>query len=128
MRIRSIFVRNFRKLTEPLHITGLGDGMTVIAGDNEDGKSTLLAALRAALFLKHKITGAAVEELVPYGSKVRPELRLELEFAGRPYSLYKAFYQDPRAASIFTRASPPAGFSARRDSPAGERRSAAQRA
>ena len=82
MRIRSIFVRNFRKLTEPLHITGLGDGMTVIAGDNEDGKSTLLAALRAALFLKHKITGAAVEELVPYGSKVRPELRLELEFAG----------------------------------------------
>lgn len=100
MRIRSIFVRNFRKLTEPLHITGLGDGMTVIAGDNEDGKSTLLAALRAALFLKHKITGAAVEELVPYGSKVRPELRLELEFAGQPYSLYKAFYQDPRAELV----------------------------
>jgi hypothetical protein len=44
----------------------------VIAGDNEDGKSTLLLALRAALFVKHKISAGVSEELLPFGSKVRP--------------------------------------------------------
>jgi len=97
MRIRKIQIRNFRKLLGPLTIAGLGDGVTVIAGDNEEGKSTLLLALRAALFVKHKISAGVSEELLPFGSKVRPELRLDLEFGGRPYSLYKAFYQNPRA-------------------------------
>ena len=95
MRIRRIEVRNFRKLVGPLLIDELRDGLTVIAGDNEDGKSTLLHALRAALFLKHK--SSVTDELLPFGSKVRPELRLELELGGKPYSLYKAFCQNPRA-------------------------------
>ncbi len=97
MRIRRIQISNFRKLRGPLTLSGLGDGLTVIAGDNEDGKSTLLLALRAALFVKHKISAGVSEELLPFGSKVRPELRVDLEFGGRPYSIYKAFYQSPRA-------------------------------
>ncbi len=98
MRIRRIEVRNFRKLVGPLLIEELRDGLTVIAGDNEDGKSTLLHALRAALFLKHK--SSVTDELLPFGSKVRPELRLELELGGKPYSLYKAFCQNPRAELV----------------------------
>lgn len=98
MRLRRIEVRNFRKLRGPICIDNLGDGLTVIAGDNEDGKSTLLLALKAALFLKYKAT--VTEDFLPFGSKVRPELRLDLEFFGRPYSLYKAFCQNPRAELV----------------------------
>lgn len=97
MRIRRIQISNFRKLRGPLTLSGLGDGLTVIAGDNEDGKSTLLLALRAALFVKHKISAGVSDDLLPFGSKVRPELRVDLEFGGRPYSIYKAFCQSPRA-------------------------------
>ena len=49
MRIRRIEVRDFRKLGHVV-IDGLADGLNVIAGGNETGKSTLVAALRAALF------------------------------------------------------------------------------
>lgn len=98
MRIRRIEVRNFRKLVGPVVIDQLRDGLTVIAGDNEDGKSTLLHALRAALFLKHK--SSVTDELLPFGSKVRPELRLDLELGGKPYSLFKAFCQNPRAELV----------------------------
>ncbi|MGH8568217.1 MAG: AAA family ATPase, partial [Gammaproteobacteria bacterium] len=45
MYIRRIAVRNFRKLVTPVVIEELGDGVTVIAGDNEEGKSTLLDAI-----------------------------------------------------------------------------------
>ena len=83
MRIRRIQISNFHKLRGPLTLSGLGDGLTVIAGDNEEGKSTLLLALRAALFVKHKISAGVSEELLPFGSKVRPELRVDLEFGGR---------------------------------------------
>jgi predicted ATP-binding protein involved in virulence len=47
---RRIAVRNFRKLVSPAVIDGLREGVTIIAGDNEEGKSTLLLAIRTGLF------------------------------------------------------------------------------
>jgi predicted ATP-dependent endonuclease of OLD family len=41
MLFRQIQVRNFRKLVSPLVIKGLGEGLTVIVGDNEEGKKYL---------------------------------------------------------------------------------------
>ena len=43
MRIRDIEIRDFRKLRHA-RIGELTDGANVIAGENEAGKSTLLAA------------------------------------------------------------------------------------
>jgi DNA repair exonuclease SbcCD ATPase subunit len=97
MLFREIHIRNFRKLVSPLVINGLGRGLTVIVGDNEEGKSTLLDAIRAGLFERHNLGGQGIAQMQPFGSQVRPEIRLDFEIDGRAYSLTKAFAQRARA-------------------------------
>jgi len=95
MLFRQIQIRNFRKLESPLVIGGIGDGLTIIAGDNEDGKSTLLDAIRAGLFERHKLGGAGLARMQPFGSRVRPEIRLDFEINGEAYILHKIFGSSP---------------------------------
>jgi DNA repair exonuclease SbcCD ATPase subunit len=57
MRMRSIGIKDFRKLTGPVRIDEIGDGITVISGDNEEGKSTVLEAIRTVLFTRHRVSG-----------------------------------------------------------------------
>ena len=97
MHFRRITVRNFRKLAAPLVIDDLGDGTTIIAGDNEEGKSTLLDAIRAGLFERHNLSGRAVEAMQPFGSSVRPEIQLDFEIDGKSYTIIKGFAQSPSA-------------------------------
>jgi uncharacterized protein YhaN len=97
MRFRRIAVRNFRKLAAPVVIDGLGDGVTVIAGNNEEGKSTLLQAIRTGLFERHNLGGRALEAMQPFGSSVRPEVQLDLEINGQLYVINKGFAQKPSA-------------------------------
>ena len=102
MHFRRIAVRNFRKLTSPLVIDELGEGVTVIAGDNEEGKSTLLDAIRTGLFERHNLSGRAVEAMQPFGSSVRPEIQIDFEIDGNTYSISKSFAQ--RASALLTTA------------------------
>lgn len=96
MRIRRVEIRNFRKLRGPFVLSDIPDGMTVLYGDNEDGKSTLLLALRAALFVRHDTKDQKIiREFLPYGSEVRPEVTLDLDCAGRAVRLKKGFFQRP---------------------------------
>jgi chromosome segregation ATPase len=106
MIIREFTIKNFRKLVEPVLITGLQPGVNVIAGDNEEGKSTLLTALRCAFFMKHNSTGLQVENLLPYGSQVRPEVTVDFELDNEKYSLQKTFCLKPFVARLKT----PAGL------------------
>ena len=50
MRIRRIEIANFRKLADPVVIDTIEPRLTVIAGQNEEGKSTVLEALQAVFF------------------------------------------------------------------------------
>ncbi|MEP9398697.1 AAA family ATPase [Mesorhizobium sp. KR2-14] len=96
MKLRRIEVRDFRKLGHVV-IDELGDGLNVIVGDNEAGKSTLLAALRAALFERHRVGGAAAAAMQPYNQSVRPEVLVEFERGGAIWTLRKAFCQRQEA-------------------------------
>ncbi len=96
MQLRRVEIRDFRKLSHAV-IDGLGDGLNIIVGDNEAGKSTVLAALRAALFDRHNLTGSAVEGMLPFGQSVRPEVRVEFDLDGARWALRKAFHQKPEA-------------------------------
>ena len=97
MLIRRIAVRNFRKHLAGVAIDGLGPGLTVIAGDNEEGKSTLLKALQAALFDRYNLSGKAIGDMLPFGSKVRPEIDVDFEIGQTRYRLKKGFHQSPSA-------------------------------
>ena len=91
MRLRRIEIRNFRKLVGPVVLDRLGDGLTVIAGDNEEGKSTLLAAIKAALFEHHAVGGAIRDAMVPLGRADAPEVSIAFELGGNLYELRKVF-------------------------------------
>jgi len=90
MRIRDIEVRDFRKLRHVL-VSGLKDGVNVITGENEAGKSTLLAAVQAALFQRHNVTGKVLDEMQPFGCAVRPQVKLGFELNEGVYQLRKTF-------------------------------------
>ena len=97
MRIARLAVRRFRKLREGIEIDGFEPGLTVIVGDNEEGKSTLLKALQSAFFDRHNQTGKLIDEMMPFGSSVRPEIEVDFELAGESYRLEKGFCHEPSA-------------------------------
>jgi hypothetical protein len=101
MRLRRIRIQDFRKLRGPVSVDGLGDGLTVIAGDNEDGKSTLLEAIRAALFCRHRASDDFVRSLAPFGcAGARPVVELVFEINGLSWHLRKAFCHKPHEALL----------------------------
>ena len=96
MQIRRIEVRDFRKLGHAL-VEDLADGLNVLVGDNEAGKSTLLAALRAGLFERHRVGGEVAQAMLPYHQSVRPQVSIDFELGGKAWQLRKAFCQRPEA-------------------------------
>lgn len=97
MIITRIEVRNFRKLLGPVTIDNLGPGLSIIEGDNEEGKSTLLQAIRCGFFEKHTVGGERASSFQPYNSAVRPEITIDFEIEGQKYVIQKAFCQRPEA-------------------------------
>ncbi len=74
MYLRALTLREFAGVSS-LALDSFEDGLNVIVGDNEAGKSTVLTALRAAFFQKHRSSGEATRALVPYGGKCGPRSR-----------------------------------------------------
>lgn len=91
MKLRSVRIKNFRKLSRPTAISGLTDGINVIAGCNETGKSTVLSAIQTALFQRHNAPKKLVEAMQPFGSTVRPEIEIVFELHDGGYKLTKIF-------------------------------------
>jgi len=99
VKLSRVQVTDFRKLTRVV-IEDLAPGLNVVVGDNEAGKSTLLAAMRAALFERHRVTGQIVDEMLPYGRQVRPTVEIDFSMGGADYRLLKAFASRPEARLI----------------------------
>ncbi len=96
MRIDRFAVRDFRKLAKGILIEGIEAGITIIVGDNEEGKSTLLRALQSAFFDRHNLVGKAIEDMLPFGARgVSPSVEVDFELAGTAYQLQKAFGRNP---------------------------------
>ena len=93
MLIRRIAVRNFRKLLDGVEINELEPGLTVIVGDNEEGKSTLLKALQSAFFDKYSLSGSTADDMLPFGSKVQPKVEVDFKIDQTLYHLTKGFLQ-----------------------------------
>ena len=54
MKIRSLQVTNFRKFVGTVGVDGITDGVNLLVGQNELGKSTLLEAINGVIFEKAK--------------------------------------------------------------------------
>ena len=81
MRIHRLTVRNFRGVADRT-IELPETGTTVIVGDNEVGKSSLVEALVLLFDLADDSKAARVRNVQPFGSDVAPEVEAELTLGG----------------------------------------------
>ena len=79
MKLRSLAVNQFKKFTNPIRLDDINDGLNVVVGPNEMGKSTLLDALRAVLFEKHDSKAKPVRDLQNDRNKAGPVVELTFE-------------------------------------------------
>lgn len=86
MIIRRVHVRRFRKLAD--QVLECSAGLNVIRGRNDAGKSTLHAAICAALF---PIRPSEARTYGPWGEERPGEVTIEFEADGRAYRLHKDF-------------------------------------
>ncbi|HCH37020.1 MAG: hypothetical protein CBB62_09960 [Micavibrio sp. TMED2] len=97
MKIRSIAVNQFKKFTTPMCLDDIGDGLNVVVGPNEMGKSTLLHALRAALFEKYSSKAQPITALQNDRNQAAPVVELAFEVDDRIYRIRKRFVKKPYA-------------------------------
>jgi DNA repair exonuclease SbcCD ATPase subunit len=98
MKLRALELEQFRKFDRPIRIAGMDDGLNLVLGPNEMGKSTLFAALQAVLFERHRSQAQTVKSFQPAGhAGASPRVALELEVDGRPYRIEKRFLRRPSA-------------------------------
>jgi len=92
MKLRQLELEQFRKFDRPLRITGMADGLNLIVGPNEMGKSTLFAALQAVLFERHRSQAQTVRSFQPAGHEgAAPRVALNFEIDGRRHRIEKRF-------------------------------------
>ncbi|WP_326540930.1 AAA family ATPase [Pseudorhodoferax sp.] len=91
MRITRLRVEQLRRFRAPLELAGFAPGLNILAGPNEAGKSTLVRAIRAAFFERHK--SSMVDDLRPWdeGSGAAPRVEIDFDLAGQPHHLVKSF-------------------------------------
>ena len=89
MRLLDCHLQNVR-IHKDLEIH-FAPGITVIGGENETGKSTLVEAIHRALFLKASATGAPIEALQSSLHHGPPMVQLAFEARGKRWLLRKRF-------------------------------------
>ncbi|MFN7725304.1 MAG: GTP-binding protein [Rubrivivax sp.] len=95
LHLQRLAVAELQQFRQPFELRGLQPGLNLFTGANESGKSTLVRALRAAFFERHRST--AVDDLRPYGDgAAAPRVELDFSFNGHQYRLSKSFLQKKR--------------------------------
>ena len=97
MRLRSLAVNQFKKFTRPTRLDGIGDGLNLVVGPNEIGKSTLLDALRAVLFEKYSSRAQPIVNLQNDRNQAAPVVELAFELDDGLYWITKRFIKKPYA-------------------------------
>ena len=97
MKLRSLAVNQFKKFTVPMRLDGIEIGLNVVVGPNEMGKSTLLDALRAALFEKYSSKAQPIVALQNDRNQAGPVVELAFELDDGVYRVTKRFVKKPYA-------------------------------
>ena len=97
MKLRKLSVNQFKRFTEPTRLGELCDGLNLVVGPNELGKSTLLDALRAVLFERNSSRAQQIKALQNDRSGAAPVIELVFEVNGAEYTLTKRFVNSPYA-------------------------------
>ncbi|MBS0454447.1 MAG: AAA family ATPase [Proteobacteria bacterium] len=91
LQVTRLRVEQFRRFRQPLELDGFEAGLNILSAPNEAGKSTLVRAIRAAFFERHRST--SVDDLRPWGegSSCAPHIELDFSLDGQQHHLIKSF-------------------------------------
>ena len=106
MKIKSIRLHPFAGITD--RTIGFHDGLNMVLGENEFGKSTLFNALAAVLFIperprKGSEDHKAIERCYPRSGGTEICVTLNFEAEGVGHTLHKTWSSQPRLSSISLR-------------------------
>jgi energy-coupling factor transporter ATP-binding protein EcfA2 len=91
MKIRSIQLTNFRKFVGTVRVDGITDGVNLLVGRNELGKSTLLEAINGVIFEKAKSQTEHVRSFRHFVNGTVPEVELAFDLEGTRWTILKRF-------------------------------------
>jgi DNA repair exonuclease SbcCD ATPase subunit len=94
--LEEITVKNWRGYRE-LHTFRFQQGINLLVGRNEAGKSTLFEALTRALFDRHNSKTEEIRAIQPIASSLGPEVAVQFRANGIRYKVVKRFLQDPKS-------------------------------
>ena len=100
MKIRSIALTNFRKFVGTVSVDGIGDGVSVLVGRNEIGKSTILQAINGVIFEKANSTSQRVRDFRHFVNGTVPEVDLRFDLDGVSWTIRKRFAGQPGRAFL----------------------------
>ena len=92
MIVESIILENWKKFRDPVEIQ-FQDGLNVIHGPNESGKTTLMESLRTILFSKHSSRSRNIKAIIPFDSQLAPQAMITFRNNGGRYKVTKRFIQ-----------------------------------
>jgi AAA domain len=91
MIIKSLEVEGVGKFAQSTRVEGFGPGVNMLAAHNEFGKSTLLKALRAIVFMRHTSKDSWLKDLATSDAELPLRVALEFEAKGMACRLEKRF-------------------------------------
>ena len=95
LHLTRLGVEQLRQFRQPSVLENLTWGLNIFSGPNEAGKSTLVRAIRAAFFERHRST--SVEDLRPWAdSSASPTVEIDFTFNGQSCQLAKSFFAKKR--------------------------------
>lgn len=94
IKLISLSVQDVGPLIGRVDVGPFTGGINVISGRNEAGKSTLVEALRAALFERHDAKNHKIKALQTHGTRNAPEVWVELDIGGERVSVHKRFIEN----------------------------------
>jgi chromosome segregation ATPase len=98
MKLHRIRIEQFRKFNQAIEIAGLEEGLNVLHGPNEAGKSTIATALRTLFLEKHSTKGEFVSHISPAGAgNAAPTVAADFSLLGQECVASKTFFVKPRA-------------------------------
>ncbi|NLJ49739.1 MAG: AAA family ATPase [Candidatus Atribacteria bacterium] len=90
MIIKKIYLENWKIFRNPFE-RDFSEGLNIIYGPNESGKTTLIDSIRTTLFSKHTSQSEKIKSLVPWGSSLSPGATITFSHYDELYRISKRF-------------------------------------
>ena len=90
MIVKKIYLENWKLFREPFE-REFSEGLNILHGPNESGKTTLIDSIRTIFFSKHTSQSEKIRSLIPWGSTLSPRAIITFYRNGEYYRITKRF-------------------------------------